>query len=261
MKKIIYKRILALLLSVVFILCALAGCGKRDDGTNDSKNENTSAPSPADDGDIFGSGDIDPENAEIILEDGAAVDTTGLHREDGRSNGIDVSKWQGKIDWRSVAASNIDFAFIRIGYRGENGTIYKDDNADYNIQCAVTAGIPVGVYFFSTATSIDEAQEEAKWTVSQIEGYPISYPVVYDCEGFRQSTSRMYAVNAASRTANALAFLAEISAAGYEAMLYGSSSELGSAAYWNIAEIEATYKIWVAQYPAVPYPETDKPAY
>ena len=65
--------------------------------------------------------------------------------QQGKSNGIDISKWQGKIDWNKVKKSQIDFAYIRIGYRGENGVIYKDDNADYNIQQAQKAGILVGV--------------------------------------------------------------------------------------------------------------------
>ena len=256
-----YKKLTLFILCAILILCTVSGCGKRKNDKNNSGGENTSAPAATDGTGIFGDGDIDPENAELSLEDGASVTASNLHRESGRTNGIDVSKWQGKIDWKAVAAEKIDFAFIRIGYRGENGIIYKDDNADYNIQSAASAGIPVGVYFFSTAVNTSEASEEAKWTVSQIEGYPISYPVVYDCEGFRVPNSRMYSVSADGRTKNAAAFLGEVSAAGYEAMLYGSAAELGSAAYWNISEIESNYKIWVAQYSAVTYPAADKPSY
>ena len=67
-------------------------------------------------------------------------------------NGIDVSKWQGKIDWKKVKNSGIDFAIVRIGYRGENGKLYRDANADYNIQQALEAKLLVGVYFFLAIT-------------------------------------------------------------------------------------------------------------
>lgn len=257
-----YKKLILAFLAACIALGTLAGCGKAENsgepgGLSGTVDVTPTAPNSEDD--VFGSGDIDPENAEIFSEDGASVNASELHNEDGRTNGIDVSKWQGKIDWQAVAAEKIDFAFIRIGYRGENGVIYKDDNADYNIQNAAAAGIPVGVYFFSTAVNKEEAVEEAKWTVNAIEGYPISYPVVYDCEGFRSSLSRMYKVTAEERTENAVAFLSEVSSQGYEAMLYGALTELSSTSYWNTSKIESSYKIWVAKYPAVTYPAVDKP--
>ena len=89
---------------------------------------------------VVGDGEEDPENTEPDLEEGSEVDAKDIHSEKGRSHGIDVSKWQGKIDWKAVRAQGLDFAYIRIGYRGANGKIYKDDNADYNIQEAERAG-------------------------------------------------------------------------------------------------------------------------
>ncbi len=118
---------------------------------------------------LLGDASVDPENTDYLGEDGISVSATNLTSISGRSNGIDVSKWQGKIDWSKVK-NEVDFAFIRIGYRGENGVIYKDDNADYNIQQAQKAGVLVGVYFFSTAVSETEAIEEAKWTLKAIGG-------------------------------------------------------------------------------------------
>ncbi len=211
--------------------------------------------------DKFGKGDVDPENDEITEEDGVNVKAEELKFESGKSNGIDVSKWQGKIDWNKVKSSGIEFAFIRIGYRGENGTIYKDDNADYNIQQAQKAGVLVGVYFFSTAINEAEAKEEAQWTAKAIEGYSISYPIVYDCEGYKKSSSRMNSLSAEERTANALAFLKAIEAEGYEPMFYVARNDVLTNIYWNITDISAKYKVWIAQYPSKTYPDREKPEY
>lgn len=210
---------------------------------------------------LTGDAETDPENAEFTKEEGSEVAAGDLEEESGRTNGIDVSKWQGKIDWKKVNEDGIEFAFIRIGYRGENGTIYKDDNADYNIQQAQKAGVLVGVYFFSTAVNETEAIEEANWTKQAIEGYSISYPVVYDCEGFKVSTSRMKSLSAKERTANALAYLKTIQDAGYDAMFYSSLNDANDGTAWNISKIEEEHKIWIAQYPSTTYPQKDKPDY
>lgn len=210
---------------------------------------------------ITGDAEQDPENVETEEEEGTDVDAQDLSEEKGRSNGIDVSKWQGKIDWQKVKKSGIEFAFIRIGYRGENGVVYKDDNADYNIQQAQKAGVLVGVYFFSTAVSEAEAKEEAEWTLQAIEGYKISYPVVYDCEGYKNSMSRMFDLSVKERTDNAITFLETVKEAGYDAMFYGARDEIEDEAWWDIERIEKRFKIWVAQYSATPYPQKDKPDY
>ena len=210
---------------------------------------------------VIGDAKNDPENTELTDEIGANVNAEELVADKDKTNGIDVSKWQGKIDWKKVKECGIEFAFIRIGYRGENGIIYKDDNADYNIQQAQKAGILVGVYFFSTATSETEAVEEAQWTAQAIEGYSISYPVVYDCEGFDRVTSRMRSLTKEERTNHALAFLKEISNSGYEGMFYTALSEAKDSVAWDMAKIEKKYKVWIAQYPSTTYPEKKAPDY
>ncbi len=245
----------AILAALIVILVIVL---KPDKEESDSKNVSSSKKY---DTTLTGDAETDPENDELTEEIGATVNAEELVADKERTNGIDVSKWQGKIDWEKVKQSGIDFAFIRIGYRGENGTIYKDDNADYNIQQAQKAGVLVGVYFFSTAISEAEAVEEAQWTSQAIEGYSISYPVVYDCEGFSRVSSRMHSLTKAERTSNALAFLKEVTNAGYDAMFYGALNELKDSAQWDIAKIEKKYKVWVAQYPATTYPEKDAPSY
>lgn len=247
--------IVAVLATVITLLAVSAGKKKTSSEKENEKDKVVY------DTNVTGDAEQDPENVETEEEDGQSVDARDLAEERGRSNGIDVSKWQGKIDWQKVKNSGIEFALIRIGYRGENGIVYKDDNADYNIQQAQKAGVLVGVYFFSTAVSEAEAKEEAEWTLQAIEGYKISYPVVYDCEGYKNSMSRMFDLSAEERTVNAIAFLETVKQEGYDAMFYGALGEIQDEAYWDIEKIEKRYKIWVAQYSGAIYPQKDKPDY
>ncbi len=201
----------------------------------------------------------DPQNIEENSEDGAEVEAQSLTVKQGVSNGIDVSKWQGKINWKKVKSANIDFAIIRVGYRAENGKIYKDEFADYNIQQADKSGLLIGVYFFSTAVTANEALEEADWTADAIKSYPISYPVVYDCEGYTDAQSRMFSLTNAQRTHNAISFMNRIKSFGYDSMIYASKNELLN--YWDTSSIENGHKIWVARYTNPAYPTTPTPDY
>ena len=176
--------------------------------------------------------------------------------------GIDVARYQGTIDWQQVAQSGVEFAFVRVGYRGmKDGRIQEDPNGRYNLQEAAKAEIPLGVYFFSTAISEEEAREEAEWVAELVAGYPITYPVVYDCENFNDSGSRQYFMNKTERTNVALAFLEAIEKRGYEGMFYASKVDMELEKSWEVSRIEENYKIWVAQYPALPYPETRETSY
>ena len=176
--------------------------------------------------------------------------------------GIDVARYQGTIDWKEVSQANVDFAMIRVGYRGMmDGEIKPDPNGRYNLQEASKAGIPVGVYFFSTAVTEEEAQEEAAWVAEEISGYPITYPVVYDCENFNDPDSRQYAMSKSQRTDVALSFLKAIEKYGYEGMFYASKGDMELEKSWEVSRIQEDYKIWVAQYPALPYPETKETSY
>lgn len=255
-----FKKITALI-SAVLILLLMAGCKEKVKTKAESEIESSTSVD-ADFNVAVEDNTKDPENTENTqIGDGEKVDFAEVQAKKGMQNGIDVSKWQGKIDWQKVKNAGIDFAIIRIGYRAENGKLYHDSNADYNIQQAQNAGILVGVYFFSTAVNLNEAKEEANWTVSVIKGYKISYPVVYDCEGFKNNDSRMYSLTSEQRTQNAIAFLDTVNKSGYEGMFYGSVSDLADNTTFNISEIEKNYKIWVAQYKNPPYPKSQKPDY
>lgn len=174
--------------------------------------------------------------------------------------GVDVAIYQGTIDWQTLAQSGIDFAMVRLGYRTmSDGVIEEDGNARYNLQEGSRAGISLGAYFFSSALTEEEAVEEAQWVASLIAQYPITYPVVYDCEGFHAESSRQYGMSNEARTDVALAFLKTIEKLGYEGMFYASKHELEND--WEVERIEKKYKIWVAQYPAEPYPQTAQSSY
>ncbi len=251
------KKLAAIFLSIIMLL-ALCSCGKGE-GTS-SQSQTANIQSTEDLNNIADDETVDPENTENEQPDGAVVDVKNVHTQSGQALGIDVSKWQGKIDWQKVKAAGIDFAIIRIGYRGENGVIYRDANADYNIQQAQKAGVLLGVYFFSTAINQAEAEEEAQWTTKAIKGYKISYPVVYDCEGFENSDSRMYGLSVSERTQNAVTFLSFMQKSDYDTMIYGSKSDFESN-QWDMAELEGNHKIWVAHYSTTTYPQKQHPDY
>lgn len=213
-------------------------------------------------------GPEDPQSSSMSTEQGTEVDVDKLlssgsvAETDQVTIGIDVARYQGTIDWTQVAASGIDFAMVRVGYRADaSREICADTNAKYNMQEAQKNGIKVGVYFFSTAVTAEEAREEADWVADYISQYQITYPVAYDCEGFEQPDSAQYNLTNAERTDIAIAFLQEIYNRDYTPMFYASMGELSGSAKWDTARIEGTYRIWVSQYPAAPYPETKSSSY
>jgi len=135
--------------------------------------------------------------------------------------GIDVSYYQGDIDWAAVAADGIDFAIIRCGYRGySSGEIHEDSKFRDYVAGATAAGLDVGVYFFSQATTVAEALEEAEFTLSQIRGYKITFPVVFDWEQVTTTGSRTRSFSGKTLTDCTVAFCDAVKAAGYTPMTY-----------------------------------------
>lgn len=178
------------------------------------------------------------------------------------TTGIDVARYQGTIDWTRVATSSVDFAMVRLGYRSyADGSIVEDPNARYNLQEAQKNNIMLGAYFFSSAVNTTEAVEEANWAADILDHYSINYPVAYDCEGFQEETSRQYDMSVKERTDVALAFLKQIEKRGYEGMFYASKNDMEKFHRWDMSRIEKHYKVWVAQYPEVGYPTTEKSSY
>ena len=160
------------------------------------------------------------------------------------ARGIDVSKFQGSIDWNAVKSDGITFAIIRCGYRGYgSGALVEDSTYRRNIQGAINAGLRVGVYFYSQAINEAEAVEEASMVLSLVSGYSLPLGVYYDTESV--GGGRANALSAAERTACAVAFCETIRSAGYSAGVYSYASWFYNAL--NFANI-SKYNIWIAQY-------------
>ena len=116
------------------------------------------------------------------------------------------------------------------------------------MQEAEKYGIKIGVYFFSSAITEEEATEEADWVADYVAKYPITYPVAYDCEGYDKSASRQYALSNRKRTDIAEAFMDRIYDRGYTPMFYSSVGALRQDSGWIASELEKKYKIWIAWY-------------
>ena len=137
--------------------------------------------------------------------------------------GIDVSSFQGEIDWDAVADDNIDFAMVRVGFRGTGtGSLNTDKYYEQNIRGAMRAGLETGVYFFAQAVTVEEAIEEADYVISLLDGLDINGPVAYDWE-MHDSTYRVYGTSPEMATACAVAFCERIKDAGYTPMVYGGT--------------------------------------
>lgn len=157
-----------------------------------------------------------------------------------KTRGIDVSEWQGNIDWDKVAKSGVDYAFIRVGGYG-NGSYQREDKTyRANIRGANAAGIPVGVYYYSTAKTTAQAKKDAQYVVKMITGHKISYPVVFDME---DATVEYLSPSTKSKIADA--FLSEIKRAGYYPMIYTNLNWYNNE--FNMSML-AGYDVWIAQY-------------
>lgn len=137
--------------------------------------------------------------------------------------GIDVSKYQGNIDWAAVKEEGIEYAFIRLGLRGyESGKLVLDEFYDANMKGANSAGVGVGVYFFTQAITVEEAQEEAAFVIQNLANYQVSCPIVFDVERIAGGKGRADQLTQEQRTDITIAFCEAIKAAGYQPMIYGN---------------------------------------
>ncbi|MCR5785636.1 MAG: glycoside hydrolase family 25 protein [Eubacterium sp.] len=169
--------------------------------------------------------------------------------------GIDVSYHQGEIDWNEVASDGIEFAILRIGYRGygSEGTLNEDVKFREYIDEAHAAGISVGVYFFSQAISEEEAEEEAQFVLDILADYEIELPVIYDPETISDDDARTDDLTGEQATKNTIAFCDYIEEAGYKPMVY--SNMVWEADYFDMSEL-TDYEFWYAdyeKYPQTPY--------
>ena len=176
------------------------------------------------------------ENGEIEYTEENAVSVKG----------IDVSKYQGDIEWKKVASDGVEFAIIRLGYRGYGtGEIMLDEKAKKNMKEASEVGIKVGVYFFSQAINEKEAKEEAEFVIENIKGYDIDYPIVFDTEDVINDDARANDLSVDDRTIIAKTFCDYIKDCGYTPVIYANLRWFNLAL--NMKELEE-YDKWYAYY-------------
>lgn len=161
--------------------------------------------------------------------------------------GVDVSSHQNDIDWEKVAGAGMEFAMIRIGYRGySNGELKEDTHWQKNLQGARENGLLVGVYFFSQAITIQEAVEEAQYVLQWLDGTQLDLPIVFDWEPI-SDTARTANMDAETLNACALAFGGQVTKAGYRAMVYFNLDT--STRLLDLRQLQQSgFDFWLAQY-------------
>ena len=189
-----------------------------------------------------------PEANPIGLGDFAMVDGYLTCLSTPSVLGIDVSEWQDEIDWQQVKTAGVEFAMIRVGWRGsEQGVLVEDICAQANYAGATAAGIKVGAYFFSQAISVEEATEEANYMLNLIKDWNVEMPVVFDWE-YIDETSRTAKVDPRTLTDCTKAFCDTVAKAGYQPMVYFNMNH----SYDKIYIRELTdYPFWLARYDTV----------
>lgn len=174
-------------------------------------------------------------------EDGYLACLTGPYER-----GVDVSSYQGQVDWQAVKDAGFTFAIIRVAGRGygSTGNIYDDTLAQQNYEGAKAAGLKVGAYFFSQAITAEEAVEEAEYLLEKVADWELEMPVVYDWE-YISETARTANVSTRTLTDCTLAFCRRIAEAGMAPMVYFNTEQ--SMARFHIEEI-TDYPFWLAMY-------------
>lgn len=155
------------------------------------------------------------------------------------SYGIDVSAWQTNVDYEKVKAQGCEFVIMRMGYF--YGDIVMDDYYQQNMENATNAGLDVGVYFYTTANTEDEAREQARWIVEQLDGRELDYPVAFDWEEWGQF--QQYGMNVRDLNEIFEAFCDELEKNGYTGMLYSSKNFLNN--FWTNKN---NRPVWLAHY-------------
>lgn len=156
--------------------------------------------------------------------------------------GIDVSQWQGNIDWQKVKGAGVQFAMLRAGYGRNN----LDTKFHRNAQGAAAAGIPVGLYWFSYALNVEMARKEAQYAVELAKKYKITWPIAYDLEydTVSYAAKNGVAITKSLATQMAIAFCEEIKRLGYIPMVYTNLDYLNR--YFDRSKLP--YDLWYAQY-------------
>ncbi|MCR5141957.1 MAG: glycoside hydrolase [Ruminococcus sp.] len=184
---------------------------------------------------------------EQVIDAGTEMDFSTLsnYTSGNPLKGIDVSEWQKEIDFATVKGAGCEFCIMRAGYRSKDG-IVEDEFFARNLESSKAAGLLRGVYFYSTATTVDEAREEAAWLAGKLNGEALDMPIAFDWENF--VSFQQYGINLNDLNRIYDTFASELQKSGYNVMLYGSSNFLDT--FWNCGENSParTAKCWVANY-------------
>ena len=141
------------------------------------------------------------------------------YKNDDTQIGIDISKWQGDIDFSKLKAAGVEFVIIRVGSsNGINGENFVDSKFIQNIKNANAVGIPVGIYFYSYASTIDRAISDAKWIIEQIKDYKVDLPIAFDWENW--GSFNKFDVSFFGLTNIAKGFMDTVKDAGYDAKIF-----------------------------------------
>ena len=212
---------------------------------------------------------VDPHEGQVLINDGfndvwitpyEDVEVNDIKKEDIDSSdgkvvytgedydtklGVDVSEHQWEIDWNAVADYGVKFAIIRSGYRGySQGGLFEDPWFRRNIEGALSAGLDVGVYFFSQAVNVGEAIEEARFVLDQVKDYEIKAPIMYDWEKLKEiPEARTTDLDPSIVGDCGVAFCETIRAAGYDAGVY-FNRELGYYSF-DLSRLK-DFKFWLA---------------
>ncbi|MCM1188895.1 MAG: glycoside hydrolase family 25 protein [bacterium] len=199
--------------------------------------------------------DIDAEAEDTAvadaLSDADKSEIKKLQNTTGNTKvGIDVSKWNGEIDWDKVRNAGVEYAIIRAGYRGSvTGSLVEDPYFAANMKGAAASGLPVGVYFFTQAVNEVEAVEEASAVIKLVKEYKLDYPIFIDTEG-AGGNGRADGLDADTRTLVCEAFCRTVENAGYEAGVYASRNWYNNNLHTN--RLDNDYYIWLAEYRSIP---------
>ena len=268
------KKIISIALTATVCTAAFCGCGSNNGASpspNDTDTASQSATQPVTDtpvkttgnkihindntlGDIWIT-ELDGVDVNKLNLSGFTSDETFKYYYDNNQSmsneGIDVSSFSGTIDWEKVKESGVDFAMIRLGGRGygAQGDLYTDDNAAVNLKGARDAGIKIGAYFYSQATTNAEAEEEATYAKEILGDTKLDYPLVYDWEIVKDDNARTDSVTSTQATECAVAFCEKVKSFGYIPMVYSASRELYFK--YDLTRLK-DYELWLVQYADLP---------
>ena len=267
------KKIIILALAALTVSSAvLSGCGSKNNSQNppaasDAQTQEAATTQPVTDSTVQTTGgkihitdntlgdiwitELEGVPVNQLKADGFTADSTfKYYSENGQpasNEGVDISSFSGDIDWAKVKESGVDFAMIRLGGRGygDEGGLYSDDKAVENLQGAKSAGIKVGAYFYSQATTNAEAEEEAQYAKEILGDIQLDYPLAYDWEIVKDDNARTDKVTSTQATECAVAFCEKVKSFGYIPMVYSASREFYFK--YDLSRLK-DYELWLVQY-------------